>query len=557
VSISLSPQRVKRYAGVARLLYKYGRGDLIKEAGLETAIGPPPVEAVTPDRSHELADDLERLGPAYVKLGQLLSTRADLLPPAHLDALARLQDNVEPFPFTEVEQIVQDELGVRLSKGFHSFDKTPIAAASLGQVHRACLRDGRHVAIKVQRPSARAQVLADLEAFADIAEFLDRRTEIGRRLSFGEVIEEFRKTILDELDYRREAQNLVILGANLREFRRLVIPAPVDGYCSSRVLTMEYLPGRKVTSLNPVVRLDLDGRGLAEELLRAYLHQIIVDGFFHADPHPGNVFVTDDGRLALLDLGMVSRLSASRQEQLLTLVGAIADGRPEQACDVVLRIAVPLEDFDRAALERHVADLVARYRDSSAQDVRIGAVMLQIARLTGRYGVRMPPELTMLAKTLLNLDQVGHALDPDFDVQESIRRNATDLIRKRMRSSLSSSATFGALLELKQFVETLPSRLNRLFEAVVKNELRLKMEVIDEGALIDGLQKIANRVALGLLLSAMIVGAALLMRVPTSFTLFGYPGLAMLFFIGAAAGGIWLALAIVTGDTKRKRKLRA
>jgi len=548
---------------MARLLYKYGNSDVVKRAGLEDALleehkreedarrgASDPVDPA----ARELADDLERLGPAYIKLGQLLSTRGDLLPPQYLEALARLQDKVEPFSFAEVEQIVEEELGIRISKGFESFEAKPLAAASLGQVHRAVLRDGRQVAVKVQRPTARAQVATDLDAFADIADFLDRHTDAGRRMSFSGVLEEFRRTILEELDYRREAQNLATLKANLSRFRRIFIPAPIDDYTSSRVLTMEYVPGHKITKLNPVVRVDIDGAALAEELFRAYLRQIIIDGFFHADPHPGNVFLTDDGRVALLDLGMVSRLSTHKQDELLKLLMAVAEGRGEQAAEIAIRMGHKLEDFDREAVEKQVVDMVTRYQDARLQDVQAGAVVMQISRIAGMHGLRLPSDLSMLGKALLNLDEVGRTLAPTFDVQASIRRNAADLMQERMRRSLSPSSMFATALEMKQFLEALPARVNRALDAVSNNELRLKMEVIDEGALIEGFQKIANRITLGVILAALIIGAAMLMRVETSFTILGYPGLAMLFFLVAAGGGIWLAYSILTGDTHTKKK---
>ena len=553
MTLSVSPGRLKRYASVARLLYKYGNRDLVAHAGLEEAIASEPSH----DRpgaasASDLAADLERLGPAYVKLGQLLSTRGDLLPPEYLESLSRLQDRVEPFSFADVERIVQEELGVRLSKGFASFDPNPIAAASLGQVHRATLRDGRAVAVKVQRPQAREDVAGDLRAFADIAEFLDRHTRAGRTTPFAEVVEEFRRAILEELDYRREARNLVTLRENLAAFRHIVIPAPVDDYSSSRVLTMEFISGRKISSLHPVMLVDLDAHALADELFRAYLRQVIIDGFFHADPHPGNALLTDDGRLALVDLGMVSRLDATRQEQLLKLLLAVAEGQGERAATVAIAMGRPLDDFNRAALEPAIVDLVTRYKDASLHDTHAGAVMVQVSRVSSAHGLRLPTELTMFAKTLLNLDEVGRRLAPDFDVQRSIRNNATSLMQERMQRSLSVAGTFGALLELKQFLEALPGRLNRVLDAISTNDLKLKMEVIDEGALIEGFQKIANRITLGLLLASLIVGAALLMRVTTSFTILGYPGLAMMFFLLAAAGGIWLAVSILTGDRPQR-----
>ena len=549
---------------MARLLYKYGNSDLVKRAGLEDALldehrreedaKRTGKEAVVDPAAAELAEDLERLGPAYIKLGQLLSTRADLLPPQYLEALSRLQDNVGPFSFAEVERIVEEDLGIRISKAFESFDAKPLAAASLGQVHRAVLRDGRQVAVKVQRPEARAQVADDMQAFADVADFLDLHTDVGRRMSFSGVLEEFRRTILEELDYRREAQNLSTLKANLARFPRIFVPAPVEDYTSGRVLTMEYVPGHKITKLNPVVRTDIDGAALAEELFRAYLRQIIIDGFFHADPHPGNVFLTEDGRIALLDLGMVSRLSMSKQEDLLKLLMAVAEGRGEQAAEIAIGMGQKLEDFDREAIEKQIVDMVTRYQDARLNDVQAGAVVMQISRIAGQHGMRLPSDLSMLGKALLNLDEVGRTLAPTFDVQASIRRNAADLMQERMRRSLSPAGMFATALEMKQFVEALPRRVNRTLDAIANDEVRIKMEVLDEGALIEGFQKIANRITLGVILAALIIGAAMLMRVETTFTILGYPGLAMLFFLVAAGGGIWLAYSILTGDTHTKKK---
>src|SRR4051812_29402518 len=330
MALSLKPEHLKRYTDIARLLIQHGRSDLVKTMEVDLPDDQVVEGAVTGD-PEKLARDLEALGPTFIKLGQLLSTRSDLLPAPYLDALARLQDKVEPFPFQEVEEIVSTEIGVRLSKAFLEFDPVPVAAASLGQVHRAQLRSGRMVAVKVQRPGIRQVILEDLDAFAQIAAVIDKHTEIGRRFAFQDMLEEFRKTLLRELDYRREAVNLVTLADHLREYRRLVIPRPVDDYTTSRVLTMDYVKGTKITELSPLALIDLDNRRLAEDLCKAYLDQILVDGFFHADPHPGNLLVTADGRLALLDLGMVARIDPAMQEQLLKLLLAVSAGEGGQA----------------------------------------------------------------------------------------------------------------------------------------------------------------------------------------------------------------------------------
>lgn len=555
MGISLRPDRLKRYKDLAQLLFKYGRADLVTRAGLDEVVTGDPVaddrEAASPDG---LSRDLEQLGPAFVKLGQLLSTRGDLLPPSYLDALGRLQDKVEPFSFAEVERVVQQELGFRLSKGFSRFEAEPIAAASLGQVHRAALRDGREVAVKVQRPDIGERAAEDIGVMDDIAEFLDRHTEAGRHFEFQETVGEFRRTLLQELDYRREALNMVRLADNLAGFRRIVIPRPVDDYTTSRVLTMEFIAGRKITALTPLMRQDVDGARLATELFRAYLHQIIIDGFFHADPHPGNVFLTDDGRIALLDLGMVSRLSPARQDQLLKLLLAVGEGDGDRAAALTLEIGEVRREVDQPGLRRQVQELVSHYQDAPLEQLQVGRVMLEITRSAAAFGIRPPPELTMLGKTLLNLDQVGKTLAPEFDVNGALRSEAANLMQRRMWQSASAGSLFTAALETKEFLEKLPGRVNKLLDAVTNNEVKLNIEVVDERLVIEGLQKIANRITLGLLLAALIVGAAMLMRVDTPFRLFGYPGFAMLFFLAAAGGGIWLAVNILNSDRDPHRR---
>src|ERR1700682_4093648 len=306
MGISVKPQHLKRYRDIALLIAKYGRPGLLKQAGLDDVIEDGPPSGEMAKTGEALAADLEKLGPTFIKLGQVLSVRYDLIPAEYAEALARLQDDVTPFSFEAVERIVSTELGLRISKAFAEFEATPIAAASLGQVHRAKLRDRRDVAVKVQRPGIRKTIAEDLDALEEIADWIDAHTEFGRTRRLGDFLDEFRKSLMRELDYRREAQNLVTIRTNLAEFKRIVVPQPIDDYTTSRVLTMEYVDGVKITKLSNMAKLEFPGQELADELFRAYLKQILIDGFFHADPHPGNVFITKDKRLALLDLGMVA-----------------------------------------------------------------------------------------------------------------------------------------------------------------------------------------------------------------------------------------------------------
>lgn len=555
MGISLKPEHLKRYKDVAWLLVKYGRSDLVKHAGLEQVLTDrSTINTEVVPQAKALADDLERMGPTFVKLGQLLSTRADLLPLPYLQALTRLQDRVGPFPYEEVEAIIESEIGVPISKAFAAFEHTSAAAASLGQVHYARLRDGRPVAVKVQRPGIRKLIVEDLDALMEIAEFLDNHTQLGERYELRKMLEEFRRSLLRELDYRQEAHNLITLGENLKAFDRIVIPSPIEDYTTSRVLTMEYIQGRKITSFSPLTTLEINGSKLADQVFGAYLQQIFVDGFFHADPHPGNVFLTDDGRIALLDLGMVGHISPNLQERLLQLVLAITEGRAEDGAAIVMRIGEKSGDFDREGFLRRFADLIMRHQDMNVRQIEVGTIVLEVAQIAGDSRLRLPTELTMLGKTLLNLDQVGRTLDPEFDPNASIRGNAVKITRQRVLKSASPGHIFSGLIEIKDLAERLPVRVNRILDRLANNEIELKVNAIDEKSLMTGFQKIANRITLGLVLAALIVGAAMLMNVPTSFRILGYPGLAIIFFLAAASCGVALMLDILFYDEKSSKK---
>jgi ubiquinone biosynthesis protein len=552
MGISLKPQHLNRYRQIAWLLAKYGRSDLVKQTGLESTLEAqrptPPKQAAKAD---ELAADLESLGPTFVKLGQLLSTRVELLPRSYLDALSRLQDEVEPFGFGEVEKIVTTELGVRILRAFADFESTPMASASLGQVHLARLRDGRAVAVKVQRPNIREQMVEDLDALADIAEFLDNHTEFGGRYELTRMLDELRKSLMRELDYRQEGQNLAAFREQLRDFPHLIVPAPIADYSTSRVLTMEYVPGTKITKMSPLSRMEFDGEILAEELFRAYLKQILVDGFFHADPHPGNVFITPDYRIALLDLGMVGRIMPRLQEDLLQLLIAISEGDGEDASQIAIKIGQPRREFDQTEFTRRISEIVAQQKTATVEEMQVGRLVLEVTRCAAESQIRVPPELTMLGKTLLNLDQVGRSLAPQFDPNASIRRNAAEILRQRVVKTLSPGNLFSGVLEVKDLLQRLPARLNRFFDALANNEFKVSVDAIDEKTLIVGFQKIANRITVGLIIAALIVSAALLMRVETSFRIWGYPGLAIIFFICAAGAGIVLLLNILFYDKSK------
>ena len=554
--MNLSVAHLQQYKKIAALLWKYGRSDVVKGMGLADENDPEAVAAqdVGDVSPKELADDLEAMGPTYVKLGQVLSSRPDLLPLPYIQALSRLHDGVKPFSYAEVEEIVTDELNVRISKAFLDFEAVPLAAASLGQVHAATLRDGRRVVVKVQRPGIDQQISEDMAVFMQIAEWLDKHTEFGRRYRVQSVIEEFRQVIKQELNYELEANNLRTMAKNLAGFERIFVPQPIADYSTRRILTMDFVQGRKITALGPLTTLDMPGDALAEDLFKAYLKQVLVDGFFHADPHPGNVFLTSDHRIALLDLGMVGTTTPTMQENLLKILIAVSEGKSEDAASQLVKMSEVSKDFDETALKKRVGQLVMAQHDQPLRDLNVGQTLLEVSQTAAQEGLYVPSELTLLGKTLLQLDQIGKILNPTFDPNDAIRRNAAEIMTQRMRKQATQGSMLNSILEVRDFLTGLPVRLNKIMDAVGNSQLEVKVRAVDAGLVMEGFQKIANRIASGIILAALIIGASLLMQVNTRFQLFGYPGLAILCFLAAAAGGFWLVMGIFIQDHKDRNK---
>jgi predicted unusual protein kinase regulating ubiquinone biosynthesis (AarF/ABC1/UbiB family) len=563
VGIATKGRHLRLYGELTRLLVKYGRSDLahqMRDAGLdgggvaELTVSDDTTGGALPAEAVELTADLERLGPTFIKLGHLLSTRMDLLPATYTETLSRLQDDVEPITREQVEEVFCAELGVDTRTAFAWFDERPLASASLGQVHRAELRSGRAVVVKVQRPDIRDRIAGDMEALAELAQWLDDHTDVGRRFAFRELLGEFDRSLRDELDYKREAANLRRLARIVEPYPLLVVPEPVDDFSAGRVLTMDYVPGRKVTSLSPYARTEMvtEGSVLADQLFRAYLDQILVEGFFHADPHPGNISLTEDGRLALLDLGMVARIPPRLQDLLVKLLVSVSDGRGEEAAHLTIEMGTKLPDFDEAAFVRGASGLVVRNHDLGMGEIDAGTLVMELSRLSGETSLRLPPELALLGKALLNLDQVARSLDPDFAPSEAIQRHASAIMEQRMRPS--RQRLFAAALEAREFVEELPGRVNKLMDAAAHGELTVKVDAFDDKELMRSLLQVGNRVTMGLVLAALIIGAAMLTRVETSVRLFGYPAVAIVCFLAASIGGASLLWSIAVGDRRTRRR---
>ncbi|MFD0975729.1 ABC1 kinase family protein [Salinimicrobium gaetbulicola] len=547
--MSLLPENLVRYQKFLSFMLKYWNSDLLNDTTSQ-AMDEETVSSFSEyDQSpEELVEDLKQMGPTYIKLGQLLSTRPDLLPDRYLKALASLQDDLPPIPYEEVREIVEYEIGTKISKAFNSFDEDPVASASIGQVHKAELRSGKQVAVKVQRPGIRKKFLDDLKTLEEVAALAVKHTQIGKQYGFDDVFAELKRIMLQELDYLREASNLVTLGTNLKEYRRLIVPQPIPDYTTSKVLTMEYVKGKKITSVSPLKKTENDYTPLVDELVHAYLKQIVSDGFVHADPHPGNIHLLENDKIALMDLGMVAKFSNKMQDFLLRLLLALSKNDGEEIADILLEMSEQQKDFSESAFRKDISVIVENNRNSTAKDLQTGRLLIQMNRSAAKNGIYLPVDVNILGKILLNMDQIIAFLAPEYDLQEAVRKYMDKLVQNKMIKELAPEELFSVLLESKNLLEHLPSRFNKISENLANNEFKVIVDAIDEKRFTDGFQKVANRITLGLIIASMIIGAAMLMSIPSSFTIFGYPGLAILFFLLAAFGGVYLSYTILFKD---------
>ncbi|UJH91345.1 AarF/UbiB family protein [Antarcticibacterium sp. 1MA-6-2] len=549
--MSVLPDNLVRYQKFMGFMLKYWNSDLFQRTAA-TALNEDDSEEHSNENydqtPEELVEDLKKMGPTYIKMGQLLSTRPDLLPDAYLKALATLQDDVPPISYEEVHKIVEEEIGSRISKAFSFFDEKPLASASIGQVHKATLRSGKPVAVKVQRPGIRKQFLDDLDTLRELAGFAVKHTKVARKYAFDDVLSELRRILLQELDYHRETQNLMTLGDNLKQYDRITVPQPILDYSSSKVLTMEFIQGTKITSISPLKQLENDLSPLVDQLVDAYLKQIITDGFVHADPHPGNVHLTDQNQIALIDLGMVAKFTPTMQDKLLQLLIALSQDDGEACANVLLSMSEVGEEADIKNFKTQVNHLVMDSQNTRAKEMQTGRLLIQMNRVAADNGIHISVEVNILGKILLNMDQIVAVLEPEFDLRKAIREHVNKMMRSKMYAELKPENIFSMALQAKNLAENLPNRLNKISENLAENKFEIKVNAIDEKRWTDGFQKVANRITLGLIIAAMIVGAAMLMSVPSTFVIMGYPGLAIIFFLIAAVAGIALSYTILFKD---------
>ncbi len=559
----LKTRNIGAYRDLLLLFTRYGRKDFRLNLTTEDFLVPE-AEAgeIEPDvarRAKAFAEKLKAMGPTYVKFGQLLSTRPDIVPQEYILALESLQDDLEPFSFAEVEKIIEEELGVRISKAFEVFESTPLAAASLGQVHRAILRDGREVVVKVQRPNVREEVRKDLEVFTDIAAELEKHTDIGRKMNLVGAIEQAKVVMLSELNYLQEARNTEVLRENLAVFPEIYIPTVIKDLSSSRVLTTELVKGRKVSKMTPLALIEGNYAALASVLTRAYLKQICVDGFWHSDPHPGNVFIREiEGtpEIVLLDFGMCSRISHEFQDEVIKLLLAISSNRGAEVADACVRMSEIQERFDPMKFTREISMIVASVQDVSVNEINTGQLLFNVVAIANNNELKAPPELTMLAKTLLHLDAITKKLDPAYDPQQVIRDYAEQLITQKLAQKFNPRNFYPALLDLNQLVLDFPHRAREIVDMTAAGKLSLGIKLTQAEEFLGGIHKIANRITVGVIIAALLISSSLMARVPTRFSIAGYPGIAVLGYLLASVAAFYLVISTFLRDREDREKAK-
>ena len=532
----------KRYSRIAMFALRYRRAGVLR--GVPGPVKPS--QRLSPER---FVDDLEALGPAFIKLGQALSGRPDLVHSDYLAELARIQDDVTPISVQAVRRMVIVELGAPPEELFRHFDPVPLAAGSLAQVHAVVLPDGDDAVIKVQRPGVGRRIRNDLNALERVAIAAQRHTEVGRRYGFVHWIAELRRSLLNELDFMAEADHLRTFASNLGSYDALYIPVPYMEFTSPRVLTMARVRGEKLSPDGVLPGSITQHTQQASQLLCAYVDQVFVHGLVHADPHPGNLVLMDDGRLALLDFGMVTGLSPGMRRDLLRLMLAAADGDGESVADICEHLCAALPDMDRVSYRRAVSDAVMRYATAGERTtLEEGRLLLALTVIGADNGLRPPAELSLLGRALLNLEPAIARLAPRLPVRELVRSRLDGVLMRQLSHPLSAAQGGALLLDAQRLALDAPGHVNTVLRTLAENRFKVRLDGLEESHLIENLQKIANRIAAGLITAALLIAGALVSRVSRP----GYGWLAGIMFAFAGVIGI----ALVASSMRRDRSPR-
>jgi ubiquinone biosynthesis protein len=493
---------------------------------------------------------LEDLGPTFVKFGQLLSTRPDLLPRDIIDELTKLQDNVPSVPYDLVEGIIEKDLGRPVAEIFESFEERPLAAASIGQVHRACLHSGEEVVVKVRRPKIVQQMHIDLEILLDAAKAADRHTPWGKIYNFKEIIQELQRSVQDELDFLTEAEHAERIRTNVKNRDDVIIPKIYWDHTSSAILTMELTDGIKLLHREQLLEAGHNPETVVSKLVDLMFTQIFHHGLFHADPHPGNLAVAEDGRIIFMDFGIVGKLTGDRKQQFILFLLGIIGRNPRHLVRSLSKMGVLSRRIDRRKLRRDAERLMDKYLDVPLHRIKLGRAVTEVFTLAYEYQIRIPAEFTLLGKTIMTLEGVIEDLDNNLKLIQLLKPYTGRLLRERYSLSVMKDTAAEQFLETSDFILSLPTRLNDLLDRMDTEGIPVQLNYPDLNTTFLHLDRLANRISFSIVLlsfsiimAGLIIGSALVASITGAPLLWRLPILEIGFVL-AGAMAVWLFYAI-------------
>ena len=541
--------RSERYRRIVSVMIDEGFGTAVDQLGMKapwtaSLVGAKKGDAdsaVTPEQ--RLRRTMERLGPTFAKIGQMLSVRSDLIPPSYAEELAKLQDEMAPFPFEQAKAQIEEQFGEPLGQLFAEFDETPAAAASIGQVHMATLLDGTPVAVKVQRPGVHEIIEADLDILRTQAARIQGRTDIGRRYDVVGLVDEFARAIQEECDYVNEAQNAERLGRMFADDETVCFPKVYWDRTTSTVLTLERIVGYPFNRLDELDRNGVDRQEAARRGITCYYEQIFIHGFYHADPHPGNLFALPDGRVAFTDFGRCGALSDRARTLVADLLVAIIDQDYEACVDVLLEVSGGVSDVDVPGLQRDVSALVTKYYDLQLQEVDSEELVVEVMSLVGKRGLTMSSEFALLLTTFATLQALGTAVDPHFHFVQSVQPFARRIVEDEMKPAALMQGFVSTVRRSMKAFQTLPDSISKALKRVGDGDLRMTVRPAGFDPLMARAEMMVDRIAFAMVVSAFVLGFAVLL---TRATLPLWLELIAYFALVCASGvGIWFFLSII------------
>jgi len=550
-------KHLKRYRQIVGVLVDEGFDNTLDQTGLRRFA--PVRSRLRTDHERDkpeqvpvrLRHTLERLGPTFVKLGQVASTRPDIIPDDFIVELRKLQDDVAPFPDDEAIALIESELGGPVSELFSVFDGSLVAAASLGQVYAATLPDGTPVVVKVQRPAVQESVDTDLDILLTQARFVAAHSEFGERYDVVEITSEFAAAVRGELDYLAEAQNAERLGRQFADDETVAFPAVHWEFTTQKVLTLERFEGIPMNRPDLLDEAGADRPQLAKRGIYAYLEQIFVDGFYHADPHPGNLFALPDGRVAFTDFGRIGTVSQVGRDQLADLFVAIIDNDVALAVDTLFAAAGSPGEIDLAELEREVSRLITKYYNKALNEIRIGELISEVLGLVRDHHLLLSSELAMLLTTLVVLEGLGRLLDPNFDFVAVTAPFARRITNARMAPDAVARSLMRSARRIMRIATDMPESFSRLLKRAGQGEFRIAVHPTGFDPIIKRFEEVANRLSFALVVSAFVIGLSMLLsttEVPPWFTF-----VARIAWAAALGVGSWFFISIFLARTRRRR----